>query len=64
MLFLEILVIIGAVSIVLGNIIAYVYKKKKHIPTGECACCSKGKNLNKMISNVKAELDKENSCCI
>ena len=62
--FYEILIIIAAVGFVLGNILAYVYKRKKHFPTGECSCCSNGKKMNKILSNVRNELDKENSCCI
>ena len=62
--FYEILIIIAAVAIVLGNIIAYIYKKKKHIPTGECSCCSSSKKMNKILSNVRNELDKENNCCM
>ena len=62
--FYEILIIIAAVGIVAGNIAAYIYKKKKHIPTGECICCSSSKKMNKILSNVRNELDKENNCCM
>ena len=62
--FYEILIIIAAVGIVAGNIAAYIYKKKKHIPTGECNCCSSSKKMNKILSNVRNELDKENNCCM
>ncbi len=61
--FYEILIIIAAVAIVLGNILAYVYKRKHHIPTGECAACSKGKKFNKVLDNIRNELDEEKSSC-
>ena len=64
MKFYEILIIIAAISIVLGNIAVYIYKRSKHLPTGECSCCSNGKRMNKILSNVRNELDKENNCCM
>lgn len=43
---IEIIVIIASCIIVLMNIGKYVYRKMKHLPTGECASCGiKGKNL-------------------
>lgn len=41
---IEIIVIISALAIVLGVIGNYIYRKKHHLPTGECACCKKGKS--------------------
>jgi FtsZ-interacting cell division protein ZipA len=57
MSFIEILVIIGAVAIValvLGN---HIYKRIKHKPTGECACCATRmkKTLNKGIASINKE---------
>ena len=43
-LWLEILVIALIVIFFLSLIISYVYKKKHHIPTGECAHCVAHKN--------------------
>lgn len=56
---LEIIVIICAVSIVLGVVINYIYKRIKNIPTGDCCECKKrGKNLvkqyHKMYKNDKS----------
>lgn len=41
-LWIEILVIILAVSFVLAVLGRYIYKKIHHLPTGECECCHKG----------------------
>ena len=60
---IEILVIIFAVtvvSLVLGN---YIYKKVKHIPTGECANCSNKNKANKMFKDIRKELNKERCNC-
>ncbi len=45
---IEALVIVGAIAIVGGVVARYIYKKTKHMPTGECACCAQ-KN-KKMVS--------------
>ena len=42
-LWIEILVLALAVSFVLLILGIYIYKKMKHIPTGDCACCHKSK---------------------
>ena len=60
---IEIIVIIGVVAIVSLVVGRYVYKRVKHLPTGECACCSSKKNVNRMLKNVKKELDEEKTCC-
>ncbi len=36
---IEIIVIVITSLIVIGVIGNYVYRKIKHLPTGECACC-------------------------
>ncbi len=42
-LWIEILVVIHIVGF-LGFLIGrYIYKKKHHLPTGDCACCHKSK---------------------
>lgn len=47
--FIDIIVIISAIIFVGVIIGIFVYRKIKHIPTGECACCkNKGSNLMKM----------------
>ncbi len=40
---LEIIVIVGAVSIVVGVLGRYIYKRVHKLPTGECACCQQKK---------------------
>lgn len=45
---IAIITIIGAVLVVGGVLGTYIYRKIKHKPTGECACChSGGKDLIK-----------------
>ncbi|MBQ9900026.1 MAG: DUF2897 family protein [Acholeplasmatales bacterium] len=58
----EILIIIAAISFVLGNIAVYVYKKVKHLPTGSCEACHNTKRMNKRMNNLRKELDKEFTC--
>ncbi len=38
----ELIVLIVSLSIVLGVIGNYIYKKIKQLPTGECSYCHKG----------------------
>lgn len=46
--YIEIITILISSSIVIIVIGNYIYKKIKHLPTGECACCAKkGNNLVK-----------------
>lgn len=43
---IEVLVVSGAILIVWSVLANYIYKKVKHLPTGECACCAKkGKGI-------------------
>lgn len=45
---IEIIVIVVTVLIVASVIGNYIYRRIRHLPTGECACCSKkGNNLVK-----------------
>ena len=37
---IEIIVIIVSVLIVTSVIGSYIYKRIKHMPTGDCACCN------------------------
>ena len=41
---------------------AFIYKKIKGLPTGECSSCSSKKNVNRMVRDVKKELDNEIKC--
>ncbi len=48
---IEIITIIVAIVIVGSVFGTYIYKKIKHLPTGECSVCNnKGKNLQKMYN--------------
>ncbi len=50
-----------AVILVISLIIArYIYKRKKHMPTGECSCCSSKRNVNNMLKKINKELEDEN----
>ena len=44
---IEIIVIIVASLIVLSVLGTYLYKKAKHLPTGDCDCCSSKSSLVK-----------------
>ena len=47
-LWIEILVLVLIAAFLLTLFSIYVYKKARHLPTGECACCQKsGKKLLK-----------------
>ena len=53
-LWIEILVVVLTLSFLLFLLGRYIYKKKKGLPTGECACCAnKGKNLVKMYHQLQ-----------
>lgn len=41
-LWIEVLVLVAAILFVLTILGIYIYKKARHLPTGECACCHKG----------------------
>ena len=61
---IEILVIIFSVAIVVLVFGRYIYKKIKGIPTDtECECCKKKVNVNKMVNEIRAELDEELCHC-
>lgn len=60
---IEIIVLISAILIVLLIISSYLYKRYKGLPTGECACCSSQKRVNKMVSSIRKELDEEKCHC-
>ena len=51
---ITILVAIFCSSIVLWNVGSYIYKRIKHIPTGECSYCAKGKS--KILKEYKKYL--------
>jgi len=44
---IEILVVIFCVLVVVSNIGVFVYRKYKHLPTGECKYCSS--SVEKML---------------
>ena len=61
---LEILVIIFAVIVVSLVFGSAIYKKIKGIPLdSECAKCHSKKNVNKMLDNIRRELDEEKANC-
>ena len=37
-IWLEVLVLVGAIALVVSVLARYIYKKIHHIPTGDCAC--------------------------
>ena len=57
-LWIEILVVVITLSFLLFLLGRYLYKKKKGLPTGECACCaSKGKSLVKSYHKTYSKED-------
>lgn len=47
-LWIEIIVVVLVLSFLLFLLVRHLYRKRKGLPTGECACCqNKGKNLVK-----------------
>ena len=62
---IEIIVIIAAVAIVAAVIGRYIYERVKHMPVGECSCCSgrMQKNLKKIAKEIKAECNSDNGEC-
>jgi hypothetical protein len=58
---IEIIVLISAILIVGVVFGSYLYKKLKHIPTGECEGC-KHKNTKKMLNKVRKEIEEERIC--
>ena len=53
---IEIVVIIAAVAIVGGVIGRYIYKKYKHLPTGECA------RSRARMKRFFKQIEKEEAC--
>ena len=58
---IEIIVLISAILIVGVVFGTYLYKKLKHIPTGECEGF-KHKNTKKMLNQVRKEIEEERIC--
>lgn len=57
---IEIIVLIAAISIVLGVLGRYIYKKIKGMPTGECSCCKS--SMKGTLKKISKELEKERKC--
>ena len=55
-LWLEILVIISIMVFFTLLIANFIYKKVKHIPSGECACCQNKKN--KLVKDYRKTYSK------
>ena len=61
---IEIIVIIASVAIVTLVFGRLIYKKIKGLPTdSECESCKKKVNVNKMLKEIRAELDEELCHC-
>lgn len=57
---IEICTIIFIAVVLIAFIASFIYKKVKHIPTGECSCCSYKKQCQK---NKKEEECSDHGCC-
>ena len=62
MIFVEILIIVFAISVVLFVVGSYIYKVVKKLPTGECCSCKKPKKMKMIVANARKELDNERNC--
>jgi hypothetical protein len=60
---IDIIIIVGVIVIVALIVGRYIYKRIKHLPTGECSCCSTKKSVGRMVKNVQKEIDNECCCC-
>ena len=61
---IDIIVLVVVISVIALIIGVYIYKRVKHIPTGECSSCSTKRGVNRMVKNIRKELcDEEKSCC-
>lgn len=58
---LEILIIVGIILFFSALIGVYIYKKVKHIPTGDCASCAKRKN--QMLKEYHKMYGKKDNNC-
>jgi len=54
---IEIIVITISVLVVASVVGIWIYKKVKHKPTGECACCQA--NMKKTIKKMRREMKKK-----
>ncbi len=63
MTLIDIVVLIAIILVVTLVIARYIYKRIKNIPTGDCAFCSTKTGVDKMIKNIKKELDAEKCNC-
>ena len=54
---IEIIVITISVLVVASVVGIWIYKKVKHKPTGECACCQA--NTKKTIKKMRREMKKK-----
>jgi len=62
---IEIIVIICCVLIVGGVLGNYIYRKIKHLPTGECSSCKKAKGKPKWAIEYRKDNPIEGKdCCI
>lgn len=52
---IEIITIIVCVLIVGGVLGNYIYRKAKHLPTGECSCCKKVKGKPSWVEEYRKD---------
>ena len=57
---IEITILVICILIVGGNIACFIYKKVKHLPTGECPCCSKTKKKSNLLEMYRKDNPKTN----
>ena len=62
-LWIEILVIVLIIAFLSFLVIRYIYRKKKGLPTGECACCASTKKGNKLVKSYNKKYHNDCCCC-
>jgi len=62
-LWIEILVIVVVLGFLLFLLGRYIYRKRKGLPTGECACCASSKKGNNLVKQYNKKYNKNCCCC-
>ena len=62
-LWIEIFVIVLIIAFLSFLIIRHIFRKKKGLPTGECACCASSKKGNHLLKQYNKKYHGKCCCC-